>query len=220
MLGGRRHDEQINVMFVGGPNERLDFHLEEGEEVSALYYSYAESHHRRHNLLIVSQARAYASLYCIQVDFRKRVWVRAAYPSLLYLRFITPFLSSFPVPFLFPFFCSHLFPRLQLGGLGELKRVPSGLGFRRQTTSVHRPTVHFGMKKIYIPLFAVHEIVSSAHKTQAFLWRGNEKTEADFHGCDPHNNFAHGCSMPPKTPRTEPRAPMVCTFRINSLSLE
>jgi len=28
-----RHDVQINIMFVGGPNERLDYHLEHGEEV-------------------------------------------------------------------------------------------------------------------------------------------------------------------------------------------
>jgi len=33
-----RHDVQINVMFVGGPNERLDFHLEEGEEVYTVRY--------------------------------------------------------------------------------------------------------------------------------------------------------------------------------------
>lgn len=33
LIVGRRHDVQINVMFVGGPNERMDFHLEEGDEV-------------------------------------------------------------------------------------------------------------------------------------------------------------------------------------------
>lgn len=29
-----RHRYQLNVMFVGGPNERKDYHIEEGEEVT------------------------------------------------------------------------------------------------------------------------------------------------------------------------------------------
>lgn len=29
-----RHRHQLNVMFVGGPNERKDYHIEEGEEVT------------------------------------------------------------------------------------------------------------------------------------------------------------------------------------------
>ena len=28
-----RHQEQLKVFFVGGPNQRKDFHLEEGEEL-------------------------------------------------------------------------------------------------------------------------------------------------------------------------------------------
>uniref|UniRef100_A0A8V5FZ63 Uncharacterized protein n=1 Tax=Melopsittacus undulatus TaxID=13146 RepID=A0A8V5FZ63_MELUD len=28
------HRHQLNVMFVGGPNERKDYHIEEGEEVT------------------------------------------------------------------------------------------------------------------------------------------------------------------------------------------
>lgn len=28
-----RHFSQLNVMFVGGPNTRKDYHIEEGEEV-------------------------------------------------------------------------------------------------------------------------------------------------------------------------------------------
>lgn len=29
-----RHQQQLKVMFVGGPNIRKDYHIEEGEEVS------------------------------------------------------------------------------------------------------------------------------------------------------------------------------------------
>jgi hypothetical protein len=28
-----RHLSQLNIMFVGGPNSRKDYHIEEGEEV-------------------------------------------------------------------------------------------------------------------------------------------------------------------------------------------
>lgn len=28
-----RHNTQLKIMFVGGPNERKDYHIEEGEEV-------------------------------------------------------------------------------------------------------------------------------------------------------------------------------------------
>lgn len=28
-----RHFSQLNIMFVGGPNSRKDYHIEEGEEV-------------------------------------------------------------------------------------------------------------------------------------------------------------------------------------------
>jgi hypothetical protein len=29
-----RHNDQLTIMFVGGPNVRKDYHLEEGEEVT------------------------------------------------------------------------------------------------------------------------------------------------------------------------------------------
>jgi len=38
IVGLYRHDVQITVMFVGGPNERLDFHLEHGEEVFNIFF--------------------------------------------------------------------------------------------------------------------------------------------------------------------------------------
>lgn len=31
-----RHNSQLKVFFVGGPNVRKDYHIEEGEEVSYL----------------------------------------------------------------------------------------------------------------------------------------------------------------------------------------
>lgn len=35
MVGNFRHNDQLKVMFVGGPNIREDYHIEEGEEVSS-----------------------------------------------------------------------------------------------------------------------------------------------------------------------------------------
>lgn len=36
-----RHAGQLKVMFVGGPNERKDYHIEEGEEVKLNCLVYA-----------------------------------------------------------------------------------------------------------------------------------------------------------------------------------
>ncbi len=72
---GRHGAGQLKVMFIGGPNQRKDYHIEEGEEVRAAH-THTHTHTHIHSVQFFYQLQGDMCLKVVEKDAHKNVHIR------------------------------------------------------------------------------------------------------------------------------------------------